>query len=581
MGRILLAILVVVFLSFPAAAHAQQTDALCFRETVVCINGTFLQFWRGNGGLPVFGLALVEQRQERSPEGVFLTQWFERERFEYHAELQPPYNVLLGRLGDEVLRRQGRDWRGFPTGQPKDGCEFFQATSHTLCEPFLTYWRTHGLEFDGRGGASFNESLALFGQPLSEPTIETNSSGDAVLTQWFERARFEYHPNNPDPYKVLLGRLGAEMYDPTAGNGPTQYHQVQQPGWKYPLEVPRGFTIDEVASGLNSPRFMARDPADGSLVYGASFPGEVVRLRDTNGDGRYDQQQQIASGLTFVHSVAFANGQLYAAAEDRLVRLSNFGTNGVAQTVETIVALPTGAKDLYGHRTRTVAQGPDGKLYVSVGSSCDVCLEDTPQRAAILRLNPDGSGLEVFASGLRNTVGFDWRPYTSELWGVDMGRNNIGLDNPPDELNVIQQGKNYGWPFCHGSNTPNPEFNDPGRCASTVPPAMPLPAHWSPLGFLFYTGLNFPATYQNSAVVAFHGTARDQVGNQLNGYNVVSIRFKNGGPDAASMQELVRGWNVSGDVWGRPAGLLQLPDGSLLISDDNGGRIFRLRYIGG
>jgi glucose/arabinose dehydrogenase len=566
---------VLILAALAPVASAAPGDR-CFPETGECFAGRFREYWDSNGGLPVFGFPVDEQRMEQGTEGAFTTQWFERERFEAHPENRAPYDVLLGRLGDELLRRQGRDWATFPKGQPQAGCQFFDVTGHSVCEPFLSYWRTHGLEFDGGAGKSYAESLALFGLPLSEPAMETNSSGFTVLTQWFERARFEYLPANPDPYKVLLGRLGAEVYDPTGG-APLQYHQVQAPGWPHPLEVPTGFTIEEVAAGLKSPRFMAIDPADGSLVYGSSTTSEVVRLRDVNGDGRYDQAQTVAGGLAAVHSVAFINGQLYAAAEDRLVRLSNFNANGTAQNVEQVIALPSGAKDLYGHRTRTIALGPDGKLYISVGSSCDVCVEDTPLRAALVRMNVDGTGMEVFASGLRNTVGFDWKPFSSELWGADMGRNNLGQDRVHDELNRLEQGKNYGWPYCYDDRVPNPEFNDPGKCASTTSPALNFPPHWAPLGFVFYNKASFPASYQGDALVAFHGTARDQV-QTLSGYSVARVRFKGGQP--VGLEDIVRGWNVNGDVWGRPAGLLILPDGSVLISDDNNGRIFQLRYVG-
>ena len=204
----LLLLLLIAAVLAPSAAVAQ--GGRCFTQTGECIGGRFLQFWNGNGGLPVFGFPLAEQRRELGTEGEFVTQWFERERFELHPENRAPYDVLLGRLGDELLKRQGRDWTTFPKGQPKAGCQFFDATGHTVCEPFLSYWRGHGLEFDGRAGRSFVESLALIGLPLSEPAMETNSSGDSVSTQWFERARLEYHPGEPDPYKVLLGRLGAE-----------------------------------------------------------------------------------------------------------------------------------------------------------------------------------------------------------------------------------------------------------------------------------------------------------------------------------------------------------------------------------
>src|SRR6266540_2658249 len=574
----LLGVLLLVALA-PAAVAAPGDR--CFPETGECLAGRFREYWDGNGGLSVFGFPVAEQRMEQGNEGAFTTQWFERERFEAHAENRAPYDVLLGRLGDELLRRQGRDWSTFPKGQPQAGCQFFDVTGHSVCEPFLSYWRTRGLEFDGRTGKSYAESLALFGLPLAEPAMETNSSGLTVLTQWFERARFEYLPANPDPYKVLLGRLGAEAFDPTGG-APVQYHQVQAPGWPHPLEVPAGFAIDEVAVGLKSPRFMALDPTDGSLVYGSSTTSEVVRLRDLNGDGRYDQAQMVAGGLAAVHSVAFINGQLYAAAEDRLVRLSNFDANGTAQRVDKLLNLPTGATDLYGHRTRTIAQGPDGKLYISVGSSCDVCVEDTPLRAAILRVAQNGTGVEVLAAGLRNTVGFDWRlnpdgTGTFTLWGADMGRNNLGQDRVADELNLIEPGKNYGWPYCYDDALPNPEFNDPAKCAGTVSPAFKFPPHWAPLGFVFYKQPGFPPSYQGDALVAFHGTAKDQV-QTLGGYLVARVRFQNDRPVAT--QDLVRGWNANGDVWGRPAGLLVLPDGSVLISDDFGGRIFRLRYVG-
>lgn len=563
--------------------HAAPVGQL-FPETGYAVEGRFLTYWRGNGGLPVFGLPVGEERSEAGVEGRFVSQWFERERFEHHQENAAPYDVLLGRLGDEALRRSGRDWRQLPAGAPQPGCRFFEQTRHTLCQPFLGYWQRHGLEFDRRAGTSEAESLALFGYPLSEPQPETNSSGFTVLTQWFERARLEYLPQNPDPYKVLLGRLGVEIFAPGRSNPdpqvnePPRYIQIQRPGWPTALEVPAGFTIDEVASGLNRPRFMARD-GDGSIVYGSDGASEVVRLRDSDGDGRYETRQVIAGGLPFVHSVAFVNGELYAAAEDRVVRLSGFGPDGAASSVTTVVGgFPSGAKGLYNHRTRTLVVGPDGALYISVGSSCDVCIEASPLSAAVLRANADGSGLTVFASGLRNTVGMAFKPDSGQLWGMDMGRNNIGPGLPPEELNLIQQGKSYGWPSCYGDRQPNPEYNDAARCAATEAPRYSFPAHWAPLGMTFYDAAGFPATYQGDALVAFHGSASDQTGGSRVGYSVVRVRFKNGQPVAH--EDLLRGFVIGGDAWGRPAGLLTLPDGSLLVSDDFGGRIFRIRYVG-
>jgi hypothetical protein len=216
-------LLALVALALPQAALAQAAEQICFKEVPDCVEGRFAEYWRQNGGLAVFGLPLGPARQEQVGGGTYLAQLFERNRFELHAENARPYDVLLGRLGDERLRQLGRSWQSAPKGQPSSGCMFFEASGHALCEPFLSYWRAHGLEFDGGKGTSIAEALALFGLPLTEPQSETNSSGDTVLTQWFERARLEHHPRNAAAYRVLLGRLGAEMQtnDPCAGIPPS------------------------------------------------------------------------------------------------------------------------------------------------------------------------------------------------------------------------------------------------------------------------------------------------------------------------------------------------------------------------
>jgi hypothetical protein len=196
-----------------------QAAERCFPETGHCIDGRFRQYWEENGGLPVFGLPTTAPNYERNADTRerYTTQWFERNRFEYHFENRPPYDVLLGRLGDDRLRQLGRDWHAAPRdGGPQPGCLWFDQTGRNVCDQgnglgFKTYWQTHGLEFDGRRGTSYEESLALFGLPLTAPQMETNASGDTVLTQWFERARFEWHHNKPDQFKVLLGLLGAEV----------------------------------------------------------------------------------------------------------------------------------------------------------------------------------------------------------------------------------------------------------------------------------------------------------------------------------------------------------------------------------
>jgi hypothetical protein len=180
-----------------------------FPETGQTVRGRLLQYWESNGALPVFGLPLGPEAPQQTLDGTFRAQLFERNRLELHPENAAPYDVLLGRLGVDLLVKQGRPWETLPREQARSGCRFFEPTQHNICEPFLGYWRTHGLDL-GDPGVSEREALALFGMPISTPAMERNSSGDTVLTQWFERARFEHHPNNAPPFNVLLGRLGAE-----------------------------------------------------------------------------------------------------------------------------------------------------------------------------------------------------------------------------------------------------------------------------------------------------------------------------------------------------------------------------------
>jgi hypothetical protein len=192
----------------PLPNTGPSDDTVNFPQTGFSLDGPFLNFWKNNGGLPVFGYPIDSARQSNGQ----VAQWLERNRFELHPENKAPYNVQLGRLGVEALAKKGIDWNTLPkVSSAPSGCLYFKETGHSLCGDFMSYWNSNGLEFDGKSGKSYAESLALFGYPISEPKMETNSSGDTVMTQWFERARFEFHPNNPVQSRVLLGRLGFEV----------------------------------------------------------------------------------------------------------------------------------------------------------------------------------------------------------------------------------------------------------------------------------------------------------------------------------------------------------------------------------
>jgi len=203
----------------PASTQAQTAER-CFEETGHCISGRIREFWEQNGGLPVFGLPIGPQQEETIEGQPIQVQWFERNRLELHPENERPYDVLLGRLGVDRLEQQGRSWFEFPKGAAQDGCLFFEESGHTICEPFLSVWQANGLELDGAPGKTQQESLALFGLLVSEPQTETLSDGNEYTVQWFERARFELHPENAPPFNVLLGLLGSEVRNPPVAEEP-------------------------------------------------------------------------------------------------------------------------------------------------------------------------------------------------------------------------------------------------------------------------------------------------------------------------------------------------------------------------
>jgi len=360
--------------------------------------------------------------------------------------------------------------------------------------------------------------------------------------------------------------------------------------------LPAGFELSVYAEGLDRARFMSFG-SDGTLYVGSNSD-KVYALPDKNRDGRADAVIVFASGLRSPHSVVWheielpgdfitpkprpkPQGWLYVGETHRVIRLRDTDGDLKADEQEVVVAnLPTGGQ----HFTRTVGFGPDGGLYVSVGSSCNVCKEDDPRRAAILRLpaealaqagfNADGSGMEVYARGLRNAVGFAWHPTTMEMWATDNGRDWLGDELPPEELDLIRRGDDHGWPSCYGQRVPDPELAPPsGGCAKTQPATFEMPAHSAPLGLGFYTGATFPPEYRGDLFIAFHGSWNRSV---PTGYKVVRVRFKDGKP--AAMEDFVDVWFKRGRVEHRPVDVKTGPDGALYISDDRGGTIFRVTY---
>jgi glucose/arabinose dehydrogenase len=364
----------------------------------------------------------------------------------------------------------------------------------------------------------------------------------------------------PAPTTIPL----AETADPATSPG--------QEAPQKPIALPPGFVISVFAKGLQEPRMMAIGP-DSMLYVAERGADRIVRLPDLDGNGSADPIQIVADGLNAPSSLAFhPDGSLYVGETPRILRLSQPDAQGVFQERQVIIrGLPVG-----GHHTRTVLFSPDGKyLFVSVGSSCNVCDEEDPRRAAILRYNLDGSGEEIYARGLRNAVGITFRPGTQELWATNNGRDMLGDDQPPETVNRVEQGDDFGWPRCHAGRIVDPEFGGTQGCQGVVPPAVEIQAHSAPLGLAFYTGSQFPKEYHGDLFVALHGSWNRSV---PTGYKVVRIPFNGGKP--GPVQDFAVGWLVNGAAWGRPVDVISAPDGSLFISDDSGGIIYHIVYMG-
>jgi glucose/arabinose dehydrogenase len=338
------------------------------------------------------------------------------------------------------------------------------------------------------------------------------------------------------------------------------------------LRVPPGFSISVFASGLPGARLMTVSP-EGVLLVARRRTHEVVALPDKNKDG-VAEPDVILSGLTTANSIAFNGGHLYIATTPAVMRVP--WKNGAPDGAPVVFAtLPSSTPSV--HTSRVLGFGPDGRLYVSIGSSCDVCIEADQRRTTIQVFDADGTA-RPYATGLRNANGFDWDPATERLWAGDNGQDGLGPDFPPDEINLVEAGKHYGFPFFIGNNRPNKVPGDenvrPSLTASNVvAPALELPPHVAATDLRFYTGAMFPAPYRNAMFLALHGSTATP---PKVGYKVVRVLFKDGRP--VGIEDFISGWLKDDVVSGRPAGLAVGGDGALYISDDNRGFIYRIAY---
>ncbi len=338
------------------------------------------------------------------------------------------------------------------------------------------------------------------------------------------------------------------------------------------LRLPPGFAIDVFARDLGPARFLAVDPG-GTLLVSVPRAGRVLALPDDDGDGRADRAVVVLEGLDLPHGLAFHAGALYVAETGRVLRVPY---DAAARRATAAPAVVVGGLPSRGsHWTRTIAVGPDGRLYVSVGSSCNACEESDPRRAAITRYEADGSGETRVATGLRNAVGLAFRPGTDELWATNNGRDWLGDDRPAEYVTRVEPGGFYGWPYCHWEPAgllPDPDLGAPARCQRVARPSLLYQAHTAPLGLAFYTGSRFPPEYRGSLFVALHGSWNRQT---PTGYKVIRVRLDASPPRA---EDFATGWLAGSRAWGRPVDVAVGRDGSLFVSDDRQGVVYRITY---
>jgi len=355
----------------------------------------------------------------------------------------------------------------------------------------------------------------------------------------------------------------------SAGHGGTAFA-----GMLDRLHLPEGFDIDYFSAAVPDARSLTLG-GKGTVFVGTRKSGRVYALVDRDGDGRAEQRYMIASGLNMPNGVAFYQGALYVAENHRIIRFGDIEEHlADPPRPEVIFAALPGKRH---HGWRYLAIGPDGRLYVSIGAPCNICNKPRPF-ATICRLWPDGSGFEVYAEGVRNSVGLTWHPDSGAMWFTDNGRDWMGDDLPPDELNrAAGKGLHFGFPFLHGREVVDPEFGNRRQAdRHFTAPAAELDAHVAALGLRFYTGSMFPESYKNRLFIAEHGSWNRSM---PAGYRIIAVQVEGG--KVISREVFASGWLHGGRKWGRPVDLLVMPDGSLLVSDDLHGVIYRIHYRGG
>ena len=367
--------------------------------------------------------------------------------------------------------------------------------------------------------------------------------------------------------------LAAALLVTLAGSGAASVaDRIPYPGLDG-ISLPEGFRIEVYAQDVPGARSLCLG-SQGTVFVGTRGTGAVYALSDTDGEPGAEDVHVLAEGLNMPNGVAFRDGDLYVAEIHRVIRFDDIEAR-LADPPRPVVVRNDFPRDR-AHGWKFMAFGPDGMLYVPVGAPCNVCDPEDWRYCSILRMMPDGSGLELYAAGIRNTVGFDWHPETGQLWFTDNGRDGMGDDVPPDELNrVTERGQHFGFPNLHGRDVPDPEFGDRAGPRDIRLPEVELGPHVAALGMRFYTGEMFPEEYRGQIFIAEHGSWNRST---PLGYRVMLVLLENG--EAVGYEVFAEGWLTEEGAFGRPVDVQVMPDGALLVSDDRAGRIYRIYYAG-
>jgi glucose/arabinose dehydrogenase len=358
---------------------------------------------------------------------------------------------------------------------------------------------------------------------------------------------------------------------------PNLAHAEKTPFDLSQLKAPAGFHISVFADNIDGARMLIFSPG-GVLLVSESGEGKVVALPDPKNSGKAERTVDVLGGLNEPHGLAFYQGKLYVAENDKVRSYDWDEKNLRATNPKKLADLPTGG----GHSTRSILFH-GGKMYISAGSSCNVCIEKDPRRATVMEFNPDGSEQKIFAKGLRNAVGLALNPKTDTVWVTVNGRDWLGDDLPPETIyDLGKNGGDAGWPYCYGDRIPDSNFTKPGdnRCNNVLEPKVQMQAHSAPLGLAFYEGTQFPAEYQNNIFLAFHGSWNRNI---PTGYKVVRVKLDANGQPQGGAQDFITGFVMPGETkngrWmGRPVGVVFGSDGSMYLSDDAANVVYRITY---